>query len=276
MALDPKIKDRYTRLLAVRMDEQSRQLYDSVRSLQFDMARRGMVQSGGHVAQLFDAHRKELETRAAIAWQALHRAHVTCGSPTYEGIGADLKSELSASIHSEAARLKASFTDHAKRISVFKDHPQFDLTTDCRALVHKHELEIEIYEDSIMSGKNNESGPVQQYHFYGSVGAVQTGANARANIVQSLGESELTSLKEALRLARDAIDTTTPMDDLKRQELVGIADDCIEELDSASPNNTRLLPLFTVLATSVQAIASARPAYLALRSALLPLGITLP
>lgn len=276
MALDTKIKERYLRLLVIKMDEQSKQLSELIRTLQFDMARRGMVQSGGHVAQLFDAHKKELETRAALAWQALHRAHQTCGSPLYEGLSADLKFELKNTIQSEAGQLKASFIDHAKKISIFNDHPQFELATDVRLLVHKHDLEIEIYEDSLMSGKNGESASVQQYHFYGSVGAVQTGANARANVVQNLDASELTSLKEALRLAREGISSASSMDDAKRNELVGIADDCIAELDSASPNNTRLLPLFTVLATSVQAMASARPAYLALRAALLPLGITLP
>lgn len=276
MALDQKIKDRYSKLVVIKMDEQSEQLLGLIRTISFDMARRGMVHSGGHVAQLFEAHKKELETRAALAWQALHRAHQSCGSPIYDGLGPDLKAELKATIQSQAVQLKNSFTENAKRVSVFKDHPQFDLVAGSRQLVHKHDLEIEIYEDSLMSGKNGEGTSVQQYHFYGSVGAVQTGANARANVIQSLGESELVALKEALQLAREAISAPSSMDDVKRHELVGIADDCMTELNSASPNNTRLLPLFTVLATSVQTIASARPAYLALRAALLPLGITLP
>lgn len=276
MALDEKIKERYSKLLVIKMDEQSKQMAELLRSIKFDMSRRGMAQSGGHVAQLFDAHKKELETRAALAWQALHRAHQTCGAPVYEGLGIDLKSELKNTIQAEADKLKSSFGDQAKKISVFRDHPQFDLAANARLLVNKHDLEIEIYEDSFMSGKKDENASVQQYHFYGSVGAVQTGANAKANVVQNLDASEMSSLKEALRMSREAISSYTSLDDAKRQELIGVADDCILELDSASPNNTRLLPLFTVLATSVQAIASARPAYLALRTALLPLGITLP
>lgn len=276
MALDPKIADRFSKLFAVQLDEQSNHLAETLKGIKYDMSRRGMFHSGVHVGQIFDTHKRELEVRAALAWQALHRAHSSCGSPNYSGLAADLKAELKKSIDAQVGHLNASLSGHASKLTTFHRSPEFDLTRTGRHLVAKHEVEIDIYEDSLMGDNGDSSSSAPQYHFYGNVGAVQTGANASANIIQNLDASEKAALVEALRMARDAVGAPAELEELKRKELVAIADDCITELGSSSPNNTRLLPLFVVLATALQAISSAQPAYLALKTALLPLGIPLP
>lgn len=111
---------------------------------------------------------------------------------------------------------------------------------------------------------------------YGYVGSLQTGADAVANVVQNLGADERTSLATALRQVKEAVGIAPSLTEPRRQELLEIAQECSSQIDSASPNDTKLFEMFTVLGTAIQSIASAQPAYLALKVAVLPLGLPLP
>lgn len=116
----------------------------------------------------------------------------------------------------------------------------------------------------------------QNYNFYGAVGSVQTGANATANVVQNLGADDRASLLSAIQQVRDALSNSPSVGEQQRSELLEIADECASQMTASAPNNTKLLTMFNVLGTAIQSIASAQPAYQALKGAILPLGITLP
>lgn len=117
---------------------------------------------------------------------------------------------------------------------------------------------------------------MQHYNFYGAVGSVQTGANATANVIQNLGADDRATLSSAIQQVRDALSNAQTVGEQQRKELLEIADECVSQMSASSPNNTKLLTMFNVLGTSIQSIASAQPAYQALKIAVLPLGITLP
>ena len=115
----------------------------------------------------------------------------------------------------------------------------------------------------------------QSYNFYGTVGVVQTGPGAIANIVQNLGAEEKHAILEALAQVRAAVEATQELA-AQRQELVEIAEECTAIVQSQNPNNSKLRAMFDMLSSSIQTIASAQPAYQTLKVALLSLGITLP
>ena len=113
-------------------------------------------------------------------------------------------------------------------------------------------------------------------NFYGNVGSVQTGANAVANVVQNLDANERTSLATALQQFKEAIGIEPSLTESQRRELLEITQRCTSQIGSESPNDTKLLDMFNVLGITIQSIASAQPAYQALKTTFLALGITLP
>ena len=146
-----------------------------------------------------------------------------------------------------------------------------------QAVKAKHEIEVDLYVDSLMGSSEIEKGAMtQNYNFYGTVGSVQTGTSATANVVQNLGASDKTSLTSAILQVRDALSNAPSIGEQQRKELLEIADECTAQLSATSPNSTKLLTMFNVLGTAVQSISSAQPAYQAIKNAVLPLGITLP
>ena len=114
------------------------------------------------------------------------------------------------------------------------------------------------------------------YHFHGNVGSVQTGANAVANVIQNLSVDERASLAAALQQFKKAIEIAPSLTKPERQKLFEIAQECSSEIGSESPNDTKLFAMFNILGTTIQSIASAQPAYQALKTAFLVCGITLP
>ena len=152
------------------------------------------------------------------------------------------------------------------------------LTLDeaCDDSRRKHDVEIDLYVDSLkISAEEQPSAMAHSYHFYGTVGTVQTGAGATANVVQNLAAEDKQALLRALDQIKDAISSSQALL-AQREELIEIAEECITLMQAPQPNDSKLRAMFDVLATSVQAVASAQPAYQALKAALLPLGIMLP
>jgi len=195
------------------------------------------------------------------------------GSAIGDGIAAPFKAELHSKINTFAAELANSLQSYVQRLPVLV---KMSLEEARLHLVGKHDIEVDLYEDSLMSSGKDHGLVSSQYNFYGSVGAIQTGTHSLANVVQGLGAADQAALVQALELAREAIHNAKQLGDRQQNELLEISAECESELRSSSPNNTKLLTMFNVLATSIQAVASAQPAYQALKLALLPLGVTLP
>lgn len=140
----------------------------------------------------------------------------------------------------------------------------------------KHEIEVDLYVDSLQRPGEHDMTPSSTYNFYGHIGTVQTGAHAVASTVQNLGAEGKSVLADALVKVLEALQAATSIHEQQKAELVEMAKEAQQQLTSAKPNNTKLLTTFNVLATAMQGIASAQPAYQALKLAVLPLGITLP
>lgn len=277
MGLDPKVRERFLKLLGIETDAREPQFREDLRALDREAASRGMFQSGSHLHNIKKSHERELEERAALAWGALTRAYESSASPDIPDLGESLKSMLIEEINSAAQRMDGSFRSYVERIAPPSNaRPQG--VDDCRRrLIRKFEAEIDIYTDAAADRRaSQQEVRSHQYNFYGAVGAVQTGANSHSNVVQNLNPADKTALLEALSLTRDAIQMVSELSERQKFELIEIADDCQQELEVSSPNSTKFLTMLNVLATSIQTTASARPAYAALKSALLPLGITLP
>ena len=120
------------------------------------------------------------------------------------------------------------------------------------------------------------TGSAGTYNFYGDAGAIQTGSNATANVIQNLRAEDKATLIGALELVRDSLTLARDLAGGQKEELLQIMDDSVKEIKSDKPNNTKLRGVLSTIAAMVQTLGSTQPAYQAPKTALLPLGITLP
>lgn len=275
--LDQLLTNRFIQLLEVRLTERRKQFPIDLAQIDNHATTHGAFHSSMRMLQIHQAHEREIEVRAIIAWESLVRVHRTLGCSISETLREDMKGEMRRVIESAHKELSDTLQDRLKN-SQIRIPLSLSLDDAFAQTIRKHEIEADLYVDSIGATQSKEiNHPMtQQYNFYGNVGAVQTGANAVANVIQNLGADDRAALSTAITQVREALGVSTSLTSQQQQELIEIANECSIQLESTAPNSTKLLSMFNVLGTAIQSIASAQPAYQALKTALLPIGITLP
>lgn len=271
--LHPTLQARFVKLVDVKMMERRKQFPLELSQIDSQAAAHRMFHSSVRVLQTQQAHECELEVRSILAWESLVRVHRTFGQPMSDALRDDLKAEIHRHIDQAMTELTGSLDERSKKSGL---NMSVSLVDAHRAAIDKHDVEVDLYVDSLTAVTGGTSTMTHNYNFYGAVGSVQTGANATANIIQNLGADDCASLSSAIQQVREALSNAQSVGEAQRRELIEIADECASQMSSSTPNNTKLLTMFNVLGTAIQSIASAQPAYQALRVAVLPLGITLP
>ena len=274
--IDSLIKERCNRLVEVMLTERRKQLKEEMHQIDAEAAAKGMYGSGNRLMQLHKLLSRELEIRTILSWESMVRVHRLLGSPRTGSLARDFKEEMALHVQQAYDELSSALEHVLKNAP-----PNVTLSLDdTRSLsIAKHNIEIDLYADSLPKTTEASIGSPalgQQYNFYGNVGAVQTGASSSVNIVQNLGAEDRQALISALGLVREQLSIIQGMTENKRGELREIVEECIQQSSSQNPNNTKLLTLLNILGVTVQSFASAQPAYLALKTALMPLGIMLP
>lgn len=265
---------RLNKLLESQLSDRDRWFATEVTEINNDAIGHGYFHSGTRIHKLQEAYEHELGVRAQLIWQGLVRVHGILGSPLATTTREDFKREVASRVDQQADQLTTDCLGQVRR-----SHALMDVTLeDARVRIqNKHEVEIDLYVDSISFQASTTSVPMSTaYHFYGAVGAVMSGADATANVVQNLSQGDRADIENALMQVKQALATESNLTPQRKNELAAIADECATELKSPAPNNTKLLSMFNVLGLSIQSIASAQPAYQALKVALLSVGVSLP
>jgi hypothetical protein len=136
----------------------------------------------------------ELELRAAIIWKSIVRVCRDLPGTASDLLGSDLKQEFSKYLNSTADELTSYLSQQLNVFSKFPGKNEWaSLNETYNYLIQKHEVEIDLYIEYVTTQKEEIAVP-PRYNFYGNVGAVQTGANALANVVQNLSEGDKTAL----------------------------------------------------------------------------------
>ncbi len=268
-------EDRLDRLIKTSWAERVHDAPKQIGKMKADHAHRNVLQSSMTIQRLNEILCRELEARAILVWQAIVRVHKIVGVDKDVDLASYFK-DIFAKYHQEALNTILHIFEKESQIMKMKSNIPSTLTETAKLSKEKHDIEIDLYVDSLRETDKEALPPRATYHFYGSVGAVQSGAGAYANIVQHLAESDKQEIINALNEVKLAVQTASDKDEREIHELVEVVDDSIIELGKSNPNNTKLRACFDVLSGSIQAIASAGPAYQALKNALLPLGIMLP
>lgn len=271
-----KFIERTNRLISVQLAERKKQIPIEISTVLRQAAAKGMINSSMFVLQVKDICEREIEIRAVIVWKSLVRIINTLPDETSDNLASDLKQYLVNSINSNYDELTQVLNQNLR--GMLKPE-QVEMTEVRDHVIEKHDIEVDLYVDTRAESTQEESTSMTEkhdYHFYGAVGAVQTGASAQASVVQNLGVEDKETIKQALTLASEAIQAATDIVDTQKGELIEIVNDANTELDKSLPNSTKLQSLFITIGATIQTLAGAKPAYLALKGALIPLGITLP
>lgn len=272
--LSETFKERAARLIEVGFTERRRQLPFSLAKIDHAAVAAGSYQSSTRYIEIHRLAAQELHTRAIIVWLALVRVHKILGNSFAETLAEDFKSEFASYLGEVQKELSTVLAEKIKDDKLLQRLTLDEAVSDS---LSKHNIEIDLYADDIreLPTESASTSLKHTYNFYGAVGAVQTGAGAQASIVQNLGADEKRAILLALLEVRKAVEAANELG-AQQGELIEITDECAALTKADSPNNSKLRAMFDVLASSIQAVASARPAYEAMKAALLPLGITLP
>ena len=204
-----------------------------------------------YVLQVKDICEREIEIRAVIVWKSLVRLLNYLPDEVSDNLASDLKQFLIESINSNYEELTQILDGNLRGMM----KPEQVAITGARDhAISKHDIEIDLYVDTMVERHKTASSSMTEkhdYHFYGSVGAVQTGSNAQANVVQNLGSEDKQAIKQALALASDAIKAASDIADSQKTELVEIVDETNSELEKESPNSTKLQSLFITIGTTI-------------------------
>jgi hypothetical protein len=272
--LSDTFRERASRLIEVGFTECRRQLPLLLVKIDREATATGGYHSSARYLQIHRIVAQELHTRTIIIWRALVRVHQILGRSFTETLAQDLKSEFAFYLNEVRMELNGVLVEKIKDDKLLQRLTLDDAASDSLA---KHNVEIDLYADDLrrLPAESESASLKHTYNFYGAVGTVQTGASAQANVVQHLGADEKQAILLAIAEVRKAIEAAHELG-TQQGELIEITDECAMLTKADSPNNSKLRAMFDVLASSIQSVASARPAYEAMRAALLPLGITLP
>jgi hypothetical protein len=215
-----------------------------------------------------------------LAWKNLWRVVTTLRKPAS---AQDLKLELQGELADFFSRVrgvlreKVKFTGGNSGSETARAMSAFDI--EVRRVMELAEVEIDLFvheprDPSEITPPAAAAGAT--FHIYSPVGAIQTGPGASAIVVQHLDESNREALRAALRELRDALHSVTEPAMVDRSEVAEMTRVTEAELDKSKPNAAILTSLLSGIATGVQTVAAAQPAYMALKAAAAAVGVPLP
>lgn len=125
-------------------------------------------------------------------------------------------------------------------------------------------------------GRRGSTRAASMFHFHSPVGVVQTGPGATASVVQALGAEHRGALLHALRLVGEALSAMKELPGSSKEEVLELVEEGRTEIQKPRPNGIRLGAVLSAVAAAIQTAGSLQPAYQALKTVLVRLGIPLP
>ncbi|HME42305.1 MAG TPA: hypothetical protein VKF36_04395 [Syntrophorhabdales bacterium] len=270
-------EDRLDRLVHTSWAERESDAPRQIGKVKADAAHRGALISSGTILMIDQILARELETRAILLWQAIVRVHRITGVDEGVDLAGYFKRVFNRYLDEALKALLSVYERESQILGNMGIKISSNLTSIAELSIKKHDVEIDLYVDSLRgTSRDAVVSPANTYNFYGSVGAVQSGPASYANVVQHLAASEKQDIIDALREVKIALQNVSDRDEKETAELIELVDESVVELEKNTPNNTKLRAWFDVIAGTIQVLANAGPAYRALKTALLPLGIVLP
>jgi hypothetical protein len=274
--IDQAIISRIDDSISANLAPRKRTLLGNFQAASRDLAARGMTGSGNAAAQYASIACSELKVRAELIWDAIQRSHSSLATRADTATLEDLKQQFAKHFNIQVAKIREAATAQGKylpRHDLLVPQIEVSISTVARELVHKKNVEAAFYFDHLQrqAAQSTPAAPITIQA--GHIGAVLTGAHAVAHL--SMSAQENTRLAEALEALRQALQTSSEATPEQRTEVEEIAGELITAVKAEKPNRPKISGLLGGLATSVQTIASLRPAWESVRDAAIAAGVLL-
>jgi hypothetical protein len=274
--IDPKIRDISGRMTAAKLDSRWVALERSITRRLLQLQGEGQGRSGAAAEAIGDICAAEAQSAVPISWQYIWRAVLNIGVTPSSDLADELKAEIRAQTEQHFRRLKAVVSDHIHRMGLSPDLVHDSLTKARDLALSMADPEVDLALTSVERRLRTEKAETI-YQFYAPVGAVVSGANASASVVQNMSAQARADLGAALESLAEAIFSATEIrNQQERGEVVELVSDARRELHRPTPNGWRLISLLQGIGGAVQTVGSALPAYEALKAAARMAGIELP
>lgn len=249
--------------------EQSRQLSGAQR--EFDRRETG-GRGQGYAARLGALYQEQLKTRGQVIVEAAKAVHQKFGLPSDESTASELKALAEKALHAQVDGLRGSYERHLQ---------PFGITPALDPFAHQGPLTnawvVNAVRRHLWTLENvpmeNEPSAAPTMTFNGPVGAVQTGANAVANVTQSWSGDSVAAVVSALADFKSLLQATPGVEAGLRDDLVTDIENASTELAAASPNTERLTRWLGGVGAAVQTIGALQPAWDAVKASLRLLGL---
>jgi hypothetical protein len=113
-------------------------------------------------------------------------------------------------------------------------------------------------------------------NIYSPSGAIQAGPHSIAYVSQAIDSEVREKVLHALEEVQAFLNNVEDLPEYPKNEILDLVLDGKSEVQKDKPNQTKLRSLLSTIGTSIQMMASAKPAYEVLKGALAYLGISLP
>lgn len=239
---------------------------------------RGRAPGGaGFAARLAKLYAQDLAKRTNIIVANLKKAHADFGFPLDDDVDGQLTDLGSKILSQQFQGLDGAYVRHLQRFGVAVVHPSGLDQKYPLHLASVHNL-IGLYLWTMRKVPMQSQTPsVNQTNvtINGPVGSVQTGSHVVANVQQHWSQGEADNLVQALQQLRAAIGGAQGLDAAAREDLAINIDKAQTEVNAGSPNRERLLNWLGGIGAAVQVVASAQPAFEAVRNAARLFGLPL-
>lgn len=244
-----------------------------------EFAKGGGFDSSRMQVYILELYKNELDIQASMAWGRLREVLATVGVGQLDHLAVDLKafmddaikwitSGLSDRLHqlSFFGQDKRSAIDPLKRLDEAKTHA-----------IRKVHSEIDLFVAGLeqVTRRAQGSGDTHVNIYGGQVGILQTGASSTASMTVQLDNTSKQEIARTLDTVEKMVGEAMHVP-FNRAEISEMARECKSELEKHEPNVSRLRSLMVGIATSIQTVASLRPAYDAIKGGLALIGVTLP
>lgn len=234
------------------------------------------IGGAGFAARLAKLYENDLSKRTQIIVANLKQVHADFREPLAPGVDEQLKELGIAALRQQYQGLDGAYLRHLNHCGSSTIYPS---GLDQKYPLHHATVHNQIVQYLWKLRKvpmKSPALPLNQstFIFNGSVGAVQTGLNATANVQQWM-QGDSAALAQAFQELRTAIGGEPGLNSKDKDELVADIDQAEAELKAENPSKSRLLKWLGGVAAVVQTIGSAQPAFEVVRTAAKALGLPL-
>jgi hypothetical protein len=281
--VDPELVELARKKVKIQLDQRHNQFRQEVSRVTNEMASRGILYSTIALGKLYKTFADEIDTEASIAWLEFKNVLSAIDVHPSEELTYHLKQDAEKILR---AIMNDLTTDLSKLTnSIMSISPQEidnligKLTNTQNKALERINNEIELFVLSLSRAKEKD-GPTDSaknvINVTGNVGAIQTGPNAKANVTQIIGSQDQEALLTALDNVKKYLESEATLPGLTKEEAVELIEESRIEVNKPNPNSTRLKTSLMSIAVSIQTVASLKPAYEVIKSALSYFGFHLP